>query len=534
MKVTSWSRKILPLFLVLSIWSCDDDFSRVGSNIVGDENTNLNSYTSQNLIAYSKATGPVQANGFLVNSFGVIDNPIFGKSEVSFVTQLQFVAGTNPTADIVSPTVTRVELTVPYFSTLKETDEDGNRSFELDSIYGKTGKFKLDIYESGYYLRDFDPSTNFEESQKYYTDLYNDINSAKIPFGADGRLNNSTDTAQNDEFYFDKSEHIIYEENSQGEQVVKERMNPQMKIELNKDFFQQKIFNAPAGQMDNDNTFKNYFRGLFFNVEDIGQTDHLMQMDFSKGKITVYYTTSESEDEEKSLVLNLGGHRVSLVKNQLSSDYQNALASSDPIQGDEKLYIKGSEGSLAYINLFGDTDSEGISEELEALRASAESENWLINEAYLTFYVDKSQMDYIDHVPLRMYLFDAINNIPLSDYTLDATTYTDPKQNKFMFGGLLSKEEGKGVYYKIRITNHVKNLIKNEDAKNVTLGLSVTESINIVGMAALKDGVELPDTSPYRYTPYASVMSPLGTVLYGNNTSEDDKKLKLEILYTKP
>src|SRR5690554_6883646 len=105
MKVTSWSRKILPLFLVLSIWSCDDDFSRVGSNIVGDENTNLNSYTSQNLIAYSKATGPVQANGFLVNSFGVIDNPIFGKSEVSFVTQLQFVAGTNPTADIISPTV---------------------------------------------------------------------------------------------------------------------------------------------------------------------------------------------------------------------------------------------------------------------------------------------------------------------------------------------------------------------------------------------------------------------------------------------
>src|SRR5690606_17470027 len=184
-------------------------------------------------------------------------------------------------------------------------------------------------------------------------------------------------------------------------------------------------------------------------LEDIGQTDHLMQMDFSKGKITVYYTTSESEDEEKSLVLNLGGHRVSLVKNQLSSDYQNALASSDPIQGDEKLYIKGSEGSLAYINLFGDTDSEGISEELEALRASAESENWLINEAYLIFYVDKSQMDYIDHVPLRMYLFDAINNIPLSDYTLDATTYTDPKQNKFMFGGLLSKEEDKGVYYKI-------------------------------------------------------------------------------------
>lgn len=534
MKVISWSRKVLPLFLVFGIWSCDDDFSTVGSNIVEDENTNLNSYSSQNLIAYSKATGPVQATGFLVNSLGVIDNPVFGKSEVSFVTQLQFAAGTDPTADIVSPTVTRVELTVPYFSTLKETDDNGDRTFELDSIYGKTGKFKLDIYESGYYLRDFDPSTNFEESQKYYTDLYNDINNAKILFGADGRLNNSENTAQNDEFYFDKSEHIIYEEDNEGEQVVKERENPQMKIELNKDFFQQKIFNAPAGQMDNDNTFKNYFRGLFFNVEDIGEADHLMQIDFSQGKITVYYTTPTSEGEEKTLVLNLGGHRVSLVKNQFSPDYENALASSDPVQGDEKIYIKGSEGSLAYINLFGDTDSEGVSEELEALRTSAENENWLINEAYLTFYVDKSQMDYIDNVPLRIYLFDAINNTPLVDYTLDGTTYTDPKQNRFVFGGLLFKEEDKGVYYKIRVTNHVKNLIKNKETKNVTLGLSVTESINMVGMATMKNGVELPNTSPYRYAPYASAMNPLGTVLYGNNTSDTDKKLKLEILYTKP
>src|SRR5690554_6152446 len=266
---------------------------------------NAKTYSVQNVVAYSRATGPIQSNGFMVNSLGVIDNPVFGKSVVSYVTQLEFPAGTNPTADIVSPTVTRVELTIPYFSTLKETDENGNRTFELDSLYGKTGKFKLDIYESGYYLRDFDPSTNFEEVQKYYTDLYNEINNAKIPFGADGRLNNSTDVAQNDEFYFSSAEHIIYEIDDDGEEKIKERVNPQMKIELNKNFFQEKIFHAPAGQMDSENAFKNYFRGLFFRVEDIGQGSHLMQLDFSKGKITVYYTTP-IEDEEKTLVLNLG------------------------------------------------------------------------------------------------------------------------------------------------------------------------------------------------------------------------------------
>lgn len=531
MKITSLLRKVFPLLLLAGLLgSCDDDFNRVGSDIVGSDDLNLNSYTGQNLIAYSKVTGPVQSNGLPVNSLGIINNPVFGKTAVSFVTQLQFVTGNNPIAGIVAPTVTRVELTVPYYSTPKETDIEGNRTFKLDSLYGETGKIRLSIYESGYYLRDFDPSTNFEEAQKYYTDLYNDINSVKGIL-----LNDSEDVSQNNEFFFDDSEIIIYEENQEGEQVIKERQAPQMKIELNKDFFQQKIFSAPAGQMDNNNTFANYFRGLFFQVEDIGQGDHLMQMDFSQGKITLYYTTEADEEEEGTVVLNLQGHTVSLVENQFSPNYANALAWSDPVSGDEKIYIKGSEGSLAYIDLFGDTDPEGNSGELEELRDLVENENWLINEANLVFYVDKSQMDNVPYEPLRLYLFNADDNVPIVDYTLDATSVTGaPKLNKFIFGGGLYKENNKGVYYKIRVTNHLKNLLKNKEAKNVKLGLAVTETINISAMAVIKDGIDLPETSPYRYVPVTSVMNPLGTVLYGNNTTDTAKKLKLEILYTKP
>src|SRR5690606_31181644 len=128
-------------------------------------------------------------------------------------------------------------------------------------------KFRLNIYESGYYLRDFDPSTNFEEAQKYYSDLYNDIYNVRNP----SRLNNSDEVAQNDAFFFDKSEHIVYEDETAEELVVSKRETPQMKIELDNTFFQNKIFNAPAGQMDNNNTFASYFKGLFFQVEDLGQ-----------------------------------------------------------------------------------------------------------------------------------------------------------------------------------------------------------------------------------------------------------------------
>lgn len=529
MKMVYSVKKCLPFLFAVLLWSCDDDFSPVGSDIVGDD-LNLESL-SVDVVAYNRATGAVQTNGLPINSLGVLDNPVFGKSEISFVTQLQFPAGTNPTVDIANPTITKVELTIPYFSRLESTDSDGNRTYKLDSLYGSVDdKFRLNIYESGYYMRDFDPGTNFEERQKYYSDLYNDIYSARNP----NRLNNSTNVAQNDAFFFDKAEQIIYEENEEGEPIVQERLAPQMKIELDNSFFQSKIFNAPPGEMDNDNTFRNYFKGLFFQVEDLGQGSQMAQLNFSQGKITIYYTTpaigDEEEDREGTVVLNLIGNSVSLVQNQFSPNYANALSSANENTGDEKLYIKGSEGSVAYVDLFNNPN------ELDELRDLAESENWLINEANLVFYIDKSQMDNLHpFVPQRIYLFDAENNVPLIDHTYDTNSSIN-NYPKWILDGFISSvgsADNKGYRYRVRVTRHISNLLKNPDAENIKIGVALTENIHQVGMTALKDGVGLPDTSPYRYVPVFSVVSPLGTVLYGNNTSED-KKLKLEILYTKP
>ncbi len=514
MRIASFIKKVLPVFLAGILWSCDEDFNSIGSDIVADDTT-INSMYFESAIAYNRATGVVQTSNLPLNSLGVINNPVFGKTVVSYVTQVQFAGGINPLNGIENAIINRVELRIPYFSKLKETDIDGNRTFELDSLFGNTGKFRLNIYESGYYLRDYDPSTNFEEYQKYYSDMYDEINNAKIG----DRLNNSSNPEDNDMFYFSSAEHVIYD----GDDLtsVKERIAPQMRMELDKDFFQQKIFNAPAGQLDNNNTLANYFKGLFFQVEDLGLESHLMQLDFSKGEIAIYYTIPDNE-AERLLSIKLAGQNVSLVQNQFSSTYTNALSSADPILGDEKIYIKGSEGSVGYIDLFGGEASG----ELEELRELVNNEKWLINEANLIFYIDKSQMDTNPFVPYRLYLYNANQNIPLIDYTADSS-------NKFIFGGGLVKEDDKGLYYKIRITSHIKNLLKNEESKNVTLGLAVTENINLTAMATLKDGIGLPSTSPYRYVPFSSVMNPLGTVLYGNNTS-DAKKLKLEIRYTKP
>jgi hypothetical protein len=86
----------------------------------------------------------------------------------------------------------------------------------------------------------------------------------------------------------------------------------------------------------------------------------------------------------------------------------------------------------------------------------------------------------------------------------------------------------KGTSYKIRITNHIRNLIKFKDSTNIKLGLVVTEDINNPISYKVKHQVLLlQNTKP-------SVMNPLGTILYGGKSSADDKRLKLEIIFTKP
>src|SRR5690606_40563985 len=93
-------QKLLPLFVVGFLWSCDDDFNSTGAEIVGNDNVSITTYTVENIAAYNRVGGPVQSNNMPINGLGVINNPVFGKTVMSFVTQLEFVSGTNPIADI--------------------------------------------------------------------------------------------------------------------------------------------------------------------------------------------------------------------------------------------------------------------------------------------------------------------------------------------------------------------------------------------------------------------------------------------------
>ena len=283
---------------------------------------------------------------------------------------------------------------------------------------------------------------------------------------------------------------------------------------------------------------------------------NLAMLNFKAGKITITYKEDVAAAvaggtptrEKRTIVLELGGNSVSLLKNDFSTSGMayNALPSTgNTTQGDDRLFIKGGEGSVAVLDLFNKVDVKGydangvlttgpngVSDELDDLRNPADKKKLLVNEANLVFHIDASAMAN-SYEPQRVYLFDYTNNRPVVDFVIDPTVNSAfPKKSKVLFDGILKQDATtkRGTTYKIRITNQIRNLINNKDSTNVKLGLVVTEDIAINASSKVR--------TPNAFitaAPRVSVMSPLGTILYGgNSTVPADKRLKLEIYFTKP
>ena len=508
-------------FLFLGLFaSCDKEFNTIGVDIVGNDDFLFE--TAPFDVALTTANyGPVQTDSLTTNALGIYTNSLGETTTANFVTQL-FLLNENPTIDLdLHQEIESVILTIPYFSTKTGTKEDGITSnYELDSIYGsKNGKLNLSIYESGKYMRDNDPVTN--QPQKFYSNQDNDFDSAKKTL-----LNTDPSTSQNTEFFFSNAELDDSTTDKNGV-VTAKKTAPEMRLNLNKEFFKNKLFTEVGkSEMTSNNLFKNYFRGLYFKVENSGSNEtNQMLLNFKQGKITVTYKEDFSSADQtaanrvqKTIVLNLVGKSANLLNNANLPSY----ASSN-------LYLKGGEGSMVVVNLFNplDTNGNGVSDELDELRKG----NILVNDATLTFYLNKDAMANAT-IPNRVYLYDLDNNRYLLDYSADdSKNDASKKDDKKVFGGIYNAKDNS---YKIKLTYHLRNLVRDQKLSNVRLGLVITENINDITNKTLLTPLII-DSKPISKVPSAAVMNPLNAVLYSN--TEDvplDKRVKFEIYYTKP
>ena len=406
----------------------------------------------------------------------------------------------------------------------------GATVYDIDSLIGnREASFKVKVQELDYFLSTYDPSNNFETFLKYYSnDQFIENFTGKVLF--DGEVEINTE------------EIVIYKEDDPDTDdvdestQVKERLTPRLRIPIDKDYMQSKIIDMEGNiDLSNQDNFNLYFKGLFLSAYDFSDP-LLLILNYADASINIVYeydrynrndTTDDTSDdtidrEEKTFKLNLTGNQINILKQDpLSPEISKALNSNS--EDLKRVYLRGGEGIMMEIDLFDDGTGNDILGEIK-------SNGWLINEANLTMYIDKEAVDMSGGIiePSRLFLYDIESKAPVIDYFIDQSQGQKPKDQKAVHSLLIEiDEDSKAIKYKIRISEHVKNIIRN-DSLNKKLALVVTSDITNAVNTELKNNDEL------EYIPISYVINPLGTILYGPNPEpiNHDKRFRLELFYT--
>ncbi len=549
-----FSRILLLLAVIILFASCDKDVNDIGASVLGDDNFGFESYTGASVIAFTQKTDAVQTNNNSINQLGIYDNPVFGRTIANFATQLQLET-LNPV--IFNPTAVSITLDIPFLEpTATETSTATSFTYELNNIIGnKNSKIKLSVYRISKPFNPFDNSRN-NAPQNYYSN--NDIDSEIIG----SRLNDGP-ISENDEFVLDKSERsvtVVTQENGTDKSVTT-YSPPTLRLKLNASLLND-LKNTSASNLSNQYDFSQFYRGLYFKVEQSGSNaGFLTLLNFKAGKIKISYKgtstlTADTAIQRPDIVLGFVNPStfinavplisVNVLQQINKPDYANALANPNKIVGDDKLYVKGGNGSVVMLELFGKDQygADGVSgtpnriaDELDIIR----TKNWLINEANFVFYVDQATSQLLSSAnndePYRISLYNVKTNTAITDLI------TDSSLGKLIYRGT-AERNGSNVYkYKIRVTNFVRDLIKNGD-KDIRLGLCTPINVDDLSFAASVNlnsityanylALSTIDKLSY-FFPNSSISNPLGTVFYGStNAVPSDKRLKLEIFYSKP
>lgn len=522
------------LLLFFAISACERDIENIGVDLidngafkVGDTLIEVLAY-NQNVEASRVDNNALNASP--LNLFGVNRNPNFGYLKADMITQITLPPlgvdfGDNAVIDL-------VVLDVPYFSTKDSiqnaydqetgeeiTDEDGNKirvpSFTIDSIYGnKDIPFQVRVNELETFLNVLDPEDP-SKRMAYYSDKI--FQKGYELYYGDLKPNKNDTVLYVERRYLDDDPSTIDDIDT----IKSEGAGPSMKFFLDKQFFKTRFIDQQnSSYFDSNENFVHYFKGLV--IEAMGMDGSLMNIPSALTKITIYFTQDEIKDEadgedlngngitgeqgvtvrtKKLMNFNSGGTRAgNYTRDYSGSMVENALMNPDMNNGEKKLFLQGAAGSNAMINIF-------TPESLQELR----DKNYLINEANLILKVDRSLQK--GKVPNQLFLYRYDQNTIMDDLRINGFD---------VFGGkLVYDDEGDPDYYKFRISSYITRLLNDPDREPETLVLktfNATDTPNFEQMDSI--------VKDYSYIPK-------GVILYGNLPESDDKRLKLQIFYTK-
>lgn len=497
--------KYLGLFSIVffTIISCEKEIETIGVNLVDNDNFSTNKDTSE-VITTNEDILRVPASGVAQYLLGVYSDNEFGTLKASIVSQLGLPStgdaynyGTNYGID-------SVLMVIPYQST-KDAEKyaDGKPKFSIDSVIGDTDvAFQLGIYELKTFLNTLDPNDPSKPAI-YYSDK--EFQKGDVPFYSGNFKVNPNDTVSYIKRYMSNGVSVY-----KIDTIKATDKSPSIKFPLNENLVKQ-IFvdNADGAEFQSLDDFQHYFRGFYIEAAALtSNKSHLISLDMMNAKMIIYY----SKDEDEGATVDLNGNKINgelgvrtkhnfefslgaIKSNVLKRDYSVSHQS-----GEDRLYVQGAAGSIATVKLFNNENLVDL-----------QDNNWLINDANLIFYVDQNAASNI--APEQLFIYNYTENLQFTDVMTEGIDAV---------GGKLERDDdGKPYRYVFKITDYISRLLKtDEPLELVEIGLKVYNTSDTP--SAIND-VKIRE---YSWTPK-------GVVLFGQDPSFGNKRVKLEISYSK-
>ena len=534
------------LLVIIIFTSCEKDFVSFNSEVINSNNA-INFTTNSveyEITTRSKMLSPVQTNNLPSFLLGSYNHPQFGRSNSSFVGQMVPSEYNHDFGDNV--VLDSVVLTIPYYSRGIDTSEEGDITYEIDSVYGDS-PIKISVYKNNFFFRTFDPFSDFDTSQNYFSNGSLSVEEVIDSGQLEGEL-----LFEIDDFVPSAQQINLTQIDTTGNPYVAQRIAPALRFKLNnpnENFWESNFFENEGNQvLTNEPNFKEFFRGLYIKVES-SSDGSMMLLNFasSNTKLTIHYTSDntnigdsdtgsvdEIETNQHEYVINFSGNLINLFENETAVN----VDLMDQTDGNENIYLRGGEGIITTIDLFSGTTIGDDGEEISEFNLFkdffydeiSDKPIRLINEAYIEFFVNQNFSNTDE--PERIYLYNYEQNSALIDYFLDqsVSSLTINAKINHLEPLLRDSLDNRGIKYKIRITEHLNNLILR-DSTNAKLALGVISDV-----ASVQNFKILGDNSDSENKSLASgvILSPKGTILHGNLSLDIEKRPKIKIYYTEP
>ncbi len=288
------------------LFSCKKEDNNLGLNIQppGDKLNVIYSDTTS-VVAYSQFTDSIRTDETSVSLFGSMVDPVFGKSTASFYTQFRlsqssFSFGENPVAD-------SLILSLLY---------DGQYGDSLSPL-------TLRVYE-------MDSQINIDSN--YYSSSSVSLKSTLL--AEKTFIPNFTDS-------------VI---------VGTDTLVPHLRVnlgELSSELI-NKLFEAPADSMETNDSFQNYFYGLYVTAEPVSSQGQIIYFDLvnTLSAMTLYYRNDTDDSLSYAYVINSNCARFQHYDHDYSladAAFKSQVMEKDTSLGQQVCYIQAMGGVKTFL-----------------------------------------------------------------------------------------------------------------------------------------------------------------------------------------